>query len=437
MGKINISDPTRKLVILRKIIPWESIIQSLSVYYDPCKGAYGKSLRSMVALQILRHLYKLGDANVVEQVKENRYMQYFCNVPDEDLATFIDSSTLCIFRQRLGIEGIEQIELAIFSRLRISGVISGESLLMDSTVLESNIIYPNDVQLIKNAFEKMAIFAKQQTIPIWWDNDHVKTLWRAFNLAKRADRQNVLATFNQLLIPALVKFKALVEALTISDNPKKVNRSIKKKEKAQQLLALLNLLEEQTLEKLNGNTKIANRIVSLTEIDARPIKKGKINPTCEFGTTLEMSFNRQGFIVTVENFIGKPDDSTMLTDTFDYFTWKMKGYPNQVITDLGYRSADNTDYVAFETRDVFLGRTVDVNEAVQEFCCKARSATEGMIAVAKNIRGFSKSLYRGVDGDRIWSLLCQTASNLTKFIQLLNTDEIDETVMIKLGLLAK
>ena len=31
----------------------------------------------------------------------------------------------------------------------------------------------------------------------------------------------------------------------------------------------------------------------------------------------------------------------------------------------------------------------------------------------------------------------RTASNLTKFIQLLNTDEIDETVMIKLGLLAK
>ena len=56
---------------------------------------------------------------------------------------------------------------------------------------------------------------------------------------------------------------------------------------------------------------------------------------------------------------------------------------------------------------------------------------EGFIAVAKNLRGFGRSLYRGIDGDRIWSLLCQVAYNLEKILQLYN-DETRFTWLIHL-----
>jgi hypothetical protein len=79
--------------------------------------------------------------------------------------------------------------------------------------------------------------------------------------------------------------------------------SKKLKKNAWALLDLLSLLEEQTIEKLEGKVHIQNRIVSLHELDARPIKKGKSHPKCEFGTTLQMSFNREGFLITVENFL--------------------------------------------------------------------------------------------------------------------------------------
>ncbi|MDM8542961.1 hypothetical protein QUF90_17950 [Desulfococcaceae bacterium HSG9] len=65
---------------------------------------------------------------------------------------------------------------------------------------------------------------------------------------------------------------------------------------------------------------------------------------------------------------------------------------------------------------------------------KARSATEGLIAVAKNLRGFGRSLYRGVSGDRIWSSLCRTACNLKKFLQLYREEKIEEGCLVKLGL---
>jgi len=88
--KTQINDSTNELVTLRQIIPWQTIINQLTQFYKSNSGRIGKSLRVVVALIILSRLRSLSDREVVEQVKENRYMQYFCNVPDTELATFVN-----------------------------------------------------------------------------------------------------------------------------------------------------------------------------------------------------------------------------------------------------------------------------------------------------------------------------------------------------------
>ena len=414
-----ITDLTNELVILRQVIPWQKIINQLVAFYDNESGRLGKPLRVMVALLILSRLRSLSDRKVVEQVKENRYMQYFCNVPDEELATFVDHSLLSRFRKRLGEKGIAIIETEVFKLLRQSGVIEGDTLMMDSTVLSSNIIYPTDVSLIYRAFGKMEIFARRYELPLWWDQSHLKKRWRAYGLSKKGERAAYLTEFYTLFVPALETFRTHVETL-----------------EAQSLLALLTLLETQTQQKLAGERHIENRIVSLDEVDARPIKKGKSYPSCEFGTTLQMSFNRQGFMITTENLIGNPGDKTLYGDTLQLFQNRMGDYPDTIVTDLGYRSRDNFKNTPETISHVFLGRSDDVSKALQDFCHKARSATEGFIAVAKHLRGFGKSLYHGFQGDRIWTFLCQTAYNLKKFLQLYREEKLEENSLMSLGLLA-
>jgi len=419
----NIIDPTHDLVVLRDVIPWKKIIMQLSSFYDKDKGAIGKSLRMMIAILIVLKHYQLSDKKVIQHIKENRYMQYFCNVPDEGLLYFLHPSSLSTFRKRLGEKGISFIEKHIFEVFRNSGVINGDNALIDSTVLANNIIYPNDVQLIYKAFSKMRQFAGKHALEIWWDDDEIKKKWRSFNLNKK-NRKEYLFGFNELFFPALKIFREKVESLECSK---------KLKENASALLDLLSLLEEQTIEKLEGKVHIENRIVSLDELDARPIKKGKSHPKCEFGTTLQLAFNREGFLITVENFIGKPSDKKLFPNTFELFRKRMRKTPNTVVGDLGFRSRANFK-VAEKSDNVFLGRSEDVNENKREFSQKARSATEGFIAVAKNLRGFGQSLYRGLTGDRIWSLLCQTSYNLKKFLQLWREEKILEKSLIKLGL---
>ncbi len=424
-----ITDSTNELVILRQVVPWQAIITHLTQFYDDNSGRSGKSLRVMVALLILARLRSLGDRPVVAQVKENRYMQYFCNVPDADLANFVDPSLLTRFRKRLGEKGLAIIEAEVFELLRQVGVVKGDTLMMDSTVLSSHIVHPNDVMLIHKAFVKMEIFARDHGLSLWWDNPHIKKRWRAFGRAKKGERVAYLTEFYALFVPALETFRIHVESLESNAEVPESHKS-----KVHELLALLILLSDQTKQKLAGKQHIDNRIVSLDEVDARPIKKGKSFPSCEFGTTLQMSFNRQGFMITTENLIGNPGDTTLYGDTLGLFQKRMGNDPDTVVTDLGFRSRDNRKNTPETISNVFLGRSDDVDEDQRDFCCKARSATEGFIAVAKNLRGFGRSLYHRLHGDRIWTLLCQTAYNLKKFLQLYRDEELEKNSLVTLGL---
>jgi hypothetical protein len=102
----HLSHPTHDLIILRQLIPWQPIIDGLVPFYNLKTGRTGCALRTLVAVSILARLRQLSDRQVIEQIQENRYMQYFCNVPDQGLRTFMHPSTLCRFRKRVGQEGI-------------------------------------------------------------------------------------------------------------------------------------------------------------------------------------------------------------------------------------------------------------------------------------------------------------------------------------------
>ncbi|MBF0201482.1 MAG: transposase [Desulfamplus sp.] len=422
----NITDPTNELVILRQIIPWDKLTEELSQFYNDTKGRIGKSIRVVIAVLLLSKLRLLSDENVIKSIKENRYYQYFCNVSDDELSHFLHPSTLCRIRKRLGEKGFEIMEDIVFKKLHWANVVDPEYALIDSSVLESNIVYPTDVKLVFNAFNKMANFAGKHNISLWWDHDAIKAMWREFCLNKEKNAGDYLIDFAMTFRDALATFKLY---LILLGSPEHTPMDV------EQLLEILTLLDQQNELKMNGEKHIPSRIVSLDEIDARPIKKGKNFPECEFGSTFQATFNRQGFIITIENFIGKPNDKKLYPNAVELFNKRMGEYPKIAVTDLGYRSQSNLTDSQKNINTVFMGRSDDVQTAVQKACQKARAATEGFIAVIKNWRGMKRSLYKGFSGDRIWSILCQAAHNLKKFIQLFQKEALSEESLMKLGLL--
>ena len=139
-------------------------------------------------------------------------------------------------------------------------------------------------------------------------------------------------------------------------------------------------------------------------------------------------------MITAENFIGKPDDKTLYGATFDQYLKRMQALPKGTVTDSGFRSAKNLTYHTQDLDFVFMGQSADVDETYQAACLSARSATEGFIAVAKNLRGFGQSLYRGLEGATMWTLLNQCAYNLKKFLQLYHGELLSEETRMALRL---
>ena len=426
----HLSHPTHDLIILRQIIPWQSIIDGLVPFYNLNQGRTGCALRTLSAVSILARLRQLSDRLVIAHIQENRYMQYFCNVPDQGLRTFMNPSTLCRFRKRVSQEGISLIEDEVFTCLKRADVIEADMMLMDATVLNSPIIYPTDVRLLYKAFDKMAMLATEGHIEPWWDTAHLKRRWRAYHL-DRDNRRTYLDEFYTLFQPALA---GLEERLAQRQAPFDNHQEQLLQARWRRLIAVLTLLNEQTQQKLAGERHIANRLVSLDDLDARPIQKGKSHPKTEFGTTLQMTFNRQGFLITTENFIGQPNEKTLYGPTLERFRKRMETYPGGAVTDLGFRSAKNRKLHHEDIDYIFMGKSADVDEAHQAVCRSARSATEGFIAVAKNLRGFGQSLYRGLVGATIWSRLNQCAYNLKKFLQLYRNEALSEQTLRKLHL---
>jgi IS5 family transposase len=419
----HLANPTHDLLILRHVIPWQSMIERLVPFYQPHKGRTGSSLRILVATSILGRLRQLSDRKVIQEMQENRSMQYFCNVPDHSLMTFGPPSTLCRFRQRIGQEGTLLIEDQVFQHLKRASVIDADMMLMDTTVLESPIIYPTDVRLLSKAFDTMAALAREGHIEPWWDQSHVKQRWRAYNLNQK-DRLASLQEFYTVFVPALEHFHEHLAPLPQSPL----------RQRWSHLLAVLRLLDKQTHQKLAGQRHIDQRLGSRDDLDARSIKKGKSHPSTEFGTTLQRTFNRQGFMITTDTFIGQPNDKTLYGPTLQRFRERMHPYPGTVVTDLGFRSTYNLKLKVHQIDHVFMGRSADVDERQHETCRKARSATEGFIAVAKHLRGFARSLYRGLQGAIVWTRLSQCAYNLRKFLQLYRAEALEESSLMKLRL---
>ena len=426
----HLSHSTHDLIILRQLIPWQPLIEGLVPFYNLKQGRIGCALRTLVAVSILARLRQLSDRQVIDHIQENRYMPYFCHVPDQHLRTFMHPSTLCRFRKRLGQEGISLIEDEVFTCLKRADVIEADLMLMEATVLPSPIIYPTDVRLLYKAFDKMARLATEGHLEPWWDMAHLKRRWRAYHL-ERGQHRLYLEEFYTLFEPALA---GLQERL--AQRPEAVDNHHEKSLQARwrRLIEVLTLLNEQTKQKLAGQSHIENRLVSLDDLDARPIQKGKHHPKTEFGTTLQLTFNRQGFLITTETFIGQPNEKTLYPETLGRFRRRMETYPGGAVTDLGFRSAKNRKLHHEDIDYVFMGKSSDVDEAHQAACRSARSATEGFIAVAKNLRGFGKSLYRGLLGATIWSRLNQCAYNLKKLLQLYRNEALSEQTLMKLRL---
>ncbi|MGC8490079.1 MAG: transposase, partial [Clostridia bacterium] len=152
--------------------------------------------------------------------------------------------------------------------------------------------------------------------------------------------------------------------------------------------------------------RIPDRVVSLADPDARPIKKGKLGQPVQFGYKVQVWEAEGGFVTgyTVEQ--GNPADGEALIPALDQHRKQFGRDPALVATDRGYDSAANQK--ACRDRPI---RTVAIPKRGKKSAVRQRAqhrpafrraqrwraGGEGTISRLKRKYGLRRSRYRGHD----------------------------------------
>lgn len=96
-------------VIMSKIIPWEEFEEEYAKQFAENKGAPAKPFRMALGSLIIKEILGISDRETVEQIKENPYLQYFIGLGVYENEEAFDASMLVHFRQRIGMDLVNQI----------------------------------------------------------------------------------------------------------------------------------------------------------------------------------------------------------------------------------------------------------------------------------------------------------------------------------------
>ena len=153
----------------------------------------------------------------------------------------------------------------------------------------------------------------------------------------------------------------------------------------------------------------ASRLVSLHDVDARPIRKGWLGKPVEFGYKAQIIDNADGVILDHTLEIGNPPDSAQLAPAIERITHRSGCPPRAVTADRGYGlTSVEHDLHQLGVRSVAIPRKSNPGAARRAFehrrafraKVKWRTGSEGRINHLKRSYGWNRTELTGITGAR-------------------------------------
>jgi transposase, IS5 family len=167
----------------------------------------------------------------------------------------------------------------------------------------------------------------------------------------------------------------------------------------------------------------ASRLVSLHDVDARAIRKGRLGKPVEFGYKAQIVDNADGIILDHNVELGNPHDAAQLAPAIERISGRTGRPPRAVTADRGYGLASvERDLHQLGVRSVAIPRSSNPGAARRAFehrrafraKVKWRTGSEGRINHLKRSYGWNRTELTGINGVRTWCGHGVFAHNLVK-----------------------
>ena len=464
-------------VKLAGCIPWDKLA---NVYYKKMNSDFGApslSARMVIGAMIIKHMLNIDDREVVAQIQENMYLQYFVGLSSFTTEEPFDASLMVSIRYRLGQEVMEAFNHLVLQEAGIIPAVFEEDKDLasagrnnDDDAPDASPQYPADsvndkVQVTKAAAKDKsadtacnhdgenansgtllldATIAEQQ---IEYPTD-LKLLNESREQLERMIRQ--VCKEGNLHQPRMYKNNARKQYLTLAKKKKKTKKQIRKGLRSQlqyvsrDLKYINKLLEDHStlkkaLDKRDGKLlqvihevyrqqhemytedkrSIEHRIVSLYQPHVRPMPRGKDRVQTEFGSK-QLVMLKDGYThvqkISWDNF----NEGIHLQDCVETYKCIYGCYPEKVSADGIFGNKANRKYlkeknIRFVGKQ--LGRPPKMSPAEKRKLQKemaGRNEIEGKFGQGKNGYGLQKIKARMQATAESWIMSIYFIMNLVK-----------------------
>ena len=304
-------------VKLSQVVPWDRFEEIYMEVMDKRMGRPGVSPRTILGALIIKHIKKLDDRGVIEEIQENPYMQYFVGLKEFTTEPVFDPSLFVEIRKRIGKEAFDQMnEMMIKSVTEKKSKVSGKKkdkgendgaaptnkgkLQIDATVSDQYIKFPTDTNLMNEGRKKLEKIIDDLYEKKGEKGTKPRTYRRKLDQAylfyskKRNKSTSSVRKMKRKLLESLSRNLRHIDKMLDEFDRQGAPFPLNKKEL--KYLWVIRLLYKQQLEMYRKRThSIEDRIVNIHQPYVRPIVRGKEKSKTEFGAKLEVSLDN-GFV---------------------------------------------------------------------------------------------------------------------------------------------
>lgn len=394
------------------------------------------AMATYLRLMLIKQRMGWGYETLIREVSDSLHLRRFCLIPLS--APVPDESTVRKLTRRLGPELVDQlirgvIEMAIRERR-----FRPRAMRCDSTVVEADIRYPTDAGLAGDAVRTLARAARKVKAAVPDAAQHVRDRTRSVSKRLRMMSRTLRRRTGEAkrMVEAMTKEAAALVEVSLRESKKLLAQvrgsrsgagcgaiSQRARERAirslEDLVALAGRVVEQVRQRFSGE-RVGDRLVSLFDADARPVRRGKLGHPNEFGYVVqltEMTANTRrgarGLILPPKLRAGSTHDNQLLPQTVRELV-DLNLTLREAVFDAGFGSNATTVAMAEVSADVFIvGNDMKPrSRRTRRRLARYRVGAEGRISHLKRGYGSGRSRLKGQQGAQIWTGWAILAYNL-------------------------
>jgi transposase, IS5 family len=385
------------------------------------------AMASYVRLMVLKHRFGWGYEVLVREVSDSLHLRRFCGIALHESAP--DESTVRKMTKRLGPEVVDELIRSLIKKAISERRLRLRAMRCDSTVVEADIRYPTDINLVGDAVRTLVRVAGEAMAAVPGVTAKVRNRGRAIGKRVRAlgrtlrrrtgeARSEVerLTTESARLLHDTIResrkvlTQALREVRTMCEQPTRAQ--VRAVVELAQFVARAEQIAEQARQRFAGEP-IKDRLVSIFDIHARPIRKGKLASPTQFGyvvqaTELTSTTQRgaRGLLLPPSMHLGNPPENELLPDTVAELDKLELSRRLRVAAFDGGFTLDATKAAMTETNaEVFIvgSKMNSGSRRHQRRLARYRVGCEGRISHLKREFGARRSRLKGEAGAHAWT----------------------------------